>query len=103
MCLEGHVRNLLNVQSLREFDRFFRAAGIRAGQILSHAEITREIEVAPNTAGKWIPALQTSGQIFVVSKAPHAYPLSEKGIAIPGTRVGQGVAEKAPSSTRTGR
>jgi predicted AAA+ superfamily ATPase len=64
--LERDVRNTVNVASLRDFNRFLRASALRAGQMLSMAEIARDIGVAPNTAKKWISILQSSHQILLL-------------------------------------
>jgi len=64
--LERDVRNILQVGSLRDFDRFLRAAALRAGQLLSLSELARDIGVSPNTAKSWISILQASRQIFLL-------------------------------------
>ncbi|MCA9439651.1 MAG: ATP-binding protein, partial [Candidatus Omnitrophica bacterium] len=52
--LERDVRNILNIGSLRDFDRFLRAAALRVGQLLSLSELARDVGIAPNTAKSWI-------------------------------------------------
>jgi len=64
--LERDVRNLLAVGSLRDFDRFLRACALRAGQMLSYAELARDVGVAPNTAKSWISVLEANQQIFLL-------------------------------------
>ena len=64
--LERDVRNLLAVGSLRDFDRFLRACALRAGQLLSYAELARDVGIAPNTARSWISVLEASQQIFLL-------------------------------------
>jgi uncharacterized protein len=64
--LERDVRNLLAVGSLRDFDRLLRACALRAGQILSYAELARDVGIAPNTAKSWISVLEASQQIFLL-------------------------------------
>ena len=64
--LERDVRNILNVGSLRDFDRFLRAVAIRTGQILSYSELARDVGITPNTAKKWISVLQASGQVLLL-------------------------------------
>jgi len=64
--LERDVRNILNVGSLRDFDRFLRAVAARTGQILSYSDLARDVGVTPNTAKKWISVLQASGQVFLL-------------------------------------
>lgn len=64
--LERDVRNILNVGSLRDFDRFLRAAAARTGQLLSYSDLTRDVGIAPNTAKQWMSVLQSSGQIILL-------------------------------------
>jgi predicted AAA+ superfamily ATPase len=64
--LERDVRNVLNVGSLRDFDRFLRAVASRTAQVLSYSGLARDVGVAPNTAKAWISVLQASGQIFLL-------------------------------------
>ena len=64
--LERDVRNILNVGSLRDFDRFIRAVAIRTGQVLSYSDLARDVGIVPNTAKKWISILQSSGQIVLL-------------------------------------
>lgn len=64
--LERDVRNILNVGSLRDFDRFLRACAIRTGQILSYSDLARDVGIAPNTAKQWISVLQASDQIYLL-------------------------------------
>ena len=64
--LERDVRNILNVGSLRDFDRFLRAVAARTAQILSYSDLARDVGVAPNTAKKWISVLQASGQVILL-------------------------------------
>lgn len=64
--LERDVRNILNIGSLRDFDRFLRAVAVRTGQILSYSDLARDVGIAPNTAKQWISVLQTSGQIVLL-------------------------------------
>ncbi|NJN47215.1 MAG: ATP-binding protein [Candidatus Competibacteraceae bacterium] len=64
--LERDVRNSLNVGSLRDFDRFLRAAALRVGQLLSLAELARDVGIAPNTAKSWLSILQASRQVLLL-------------------------------------
>ena len=43
-----------------------RACALRAGQILSYAELARDVGISPNTAKSWISVLETSQQIFLL-------------------------------------
>ncbi len=64
--LERDVRNLLAVGSLRDFDRFLRAAALRAGQILSYSDLARDVGISPHTAKSWLSVLEASQQIFLL-------------------------------------
>jgi len=64
--LERDVRNIVNIGSLRDFDRFLRAAAVRVGQLLSLSELARDVGIAPNTAKSWISILDASRQIFLL-------------------------------------
>ncbi|MFZ3137065.1 MAG: ATP-binding protein [Thermodesulfovibrionales bacterium] len=64
--LERDVRNLLNVGSLRDFNRFLRAAAIRTAQTLSLSDLSRDVGVAPNTIKSWISVLQASHIIHLL-------------------------------------
>jgi uncharacterized protein len=89
--LERDVRNILNVGSLRDFNRFIRAVAVRTGQILSYSELARDVGIAPNTAKQWISVLEASGQILLLEpyyknlgkrlvKAPKLY-MCDTGLA----------------------
>lgn len=82
--LERDVRNLRNVGSLRDFDRFLRALALRTGQLLSYSDLARDVGITPNTAKAWVSILEASGQIFLLEpyhrslgkrlvKSPKAY------------------------------
>ena len=64
--LERDVRNLLAIGSLRDFDRFLRAAALRAGQLLSYADLARDVGISPHTAKSWLSVLEASQQIFLL-------------------------------------
>ena len=64
--LERDVRQILNVGDLRDFDRFLRATALRAAQLLSHADLARDVGIAPNTAKRWISVLEASQQVFLL-------------------------------------
>jgi predicted AAA+ superfamily ATPase len=64
--LERDVRQVLQVGDLRDFDRFVRAAALRAGQLLSYADLARDVGIAPNTAKRWLSVLEASHQVFLL-------------------------------------
>jgi hypothetical protein len=89
--LERDVRNLLNVGSLRDFERFLRTCAIRCGQVLNLSEIGRDVGISTPTAKKWLSVLQASNQVFLLepyfrslgkrlSKTPKLY-FTDTGLA----------------------
>ncbi len=64
--LERDVRNILNIGSLRDFERFIRAVAMRTSNILSYSELARDVGISPNTAKSWISVLEASGQVFLL-------------------------------------
>lgn len=64
--LERDVRQVVNVGDLRDFDRLVRATALRAGQLLSYADLARAVGIAPNTAKRWLSVLEASQQIFLL-------------------------------------
>jgi uncharacterized protein len=64
--LERDVRALLNVGSLRDFERFLRASALRSAQLLNKAELARDVGVSPPTAAQWLSVLEASGQAAVL-------------------------------------
>ena len=64
--LERDVRNLLNVGSLRDFERFLRACAARCGQLLNMSEIGRDVGISTTTARQWTSVLQASNQIVLL-------------------------------------
>jgi hypothetical protein len=64
--LERDVRNIMHVGSLRDFNRFLRAAAIRTAQTLSFADLSRDVGVSPNTIKAWISVLEASHMIHLL-------------------------------------
>lgn len=64
--LERDVRNVLRVGSLRDFERFLRAAAFRTGGILSYSDLARDVGIAPNTARQWLSVLSASGLVRLI-------------------------------------
>jgi len=64
--LERDVRQLLNVSSLRDFDRFMRALALRSGQLLNKSEIAKETGINSKTADKWLNVLAASNQVTLL-------------------------------------
>jgi hypothetical protein len=59
--LERDLRAELQVGSLRDFERFLRAAALRTAQLLNRAELSRDVGISPSTAGQWVSVLERSG------------------------------------------
>ncbi len=64
--LERDVRNLLQVGSLRDFERFLRAAAARTAQTLNMSELGRDVGLATSTIKEWLSVLQASGQVLLL-------------------------------------
>ncbi len=64
--LERDVRSLLNVGSLRDFERFVRACALRSGQLLNRSELARDVGISSTTANQWLSVLQASNQVFLL-------------------------------------
>lgn len=64
--LERDVRQILNVTSLRDFERFLRILAARSGSVLNKSDVARDVGVSVKAIGDWISVLQTSGQIFLL-------------------------------------
>ncbi|OGQ12003.1 MAG: hypothetical protein A2138_21625 [Deltaproteobacteria bacterium RBG_16_71_12] len=64
--LERDVRSLLNVGSLRDFERFVRACALRSAQLLNKAELARDVGVSAPTANQWLGVLSASNQVFLL-------------------------------------
>lgn len=69
--LERDVRQALNVGDLRDFDRLLRAAALRTGQLLSYADLARDVGISPNTAKRWLSVLVASQQVFLLEPYHH--------------------------------
>lgn len=64
--LERDVRSLRKVGDLGQFQAFLRALAARAGQLLSLAELSRDLGIAANTAKAWLSVLEATYQIIVL-------------------------------------
>lgn len=59
--LERDLRSQLQVNSLRDFERFLRAVALRSAQLLNRAELARDVGISNSTAGIWLSMLERSG------------------------------------------
>ncbi len=64
--LERDVRQLLNVSSLRDFERFMRILAARNGQQIDNAIISRDLGISAKTVASWLSVLETSGQVSIL-------------------------------------
>jgi predicted AAA+ superfamily ATPase len=58
--LERDVRQILNVTSLRDFERFMRILAARSGQLLNKSDVAKDVGVSPKAIGDWLSVLQAS-------------------------------------------
>ncbi len=61
--LERDVRQILNVSSLRDFERFIRACAARSGEPLVKSTLAREVGISLTAVTAWLSVLQASNQI----------------------------------------
>lgn len=89
--IERDVRQILNIASLRDFDRFMRVAATRTGQLLNKSDVAKDVGVSPGTINDWLSVLQASNQITLLEpyfrspgkrivKSPKLY-FSDPGLA----------------------
>ena len=64
--LERDLRQIVNVGSLRDFERFLRACAVRAGQLLNKSGIARDIGISQTTVGQWLSALEAGNQVTLL-------------------------------------
>jgi predicted AAA+ superfamily ATPase len=64
--LERDIRLLTNVGSLRDFERFIRACGLRSANLLNKADLARNVGIAHSTANHWLSMLEASGQVVLL-------------------------------------
>ena len=64
--LERDLRQLLQVSSLRDYERFLRAAALRTAQLLNRADLARDVGISGSTAAAWLSALAASHQLMLL-------------------------------------
>ncbi len=64
--LERDVRQILNVASLRDFERFVRACAARNAQLLDKTGIGSDVGVSSKAVTSWLNVLQASDQIVLL-------------------------------------
>ena len=60
------MRQLLNVTSLRDYERFLRVAALRSAQLLNRADLARDVGISGSTAAAWLAVLQASHQLVLL-------------------------------------
>lgn len=64
--LERDLRQMLDVGSLRDFERFLRACAARTAQLLNRSELARDVGISVPTATHWLSVLQASGLVLLL-------------------------------------
>ena len=64
--LQRDLRQLLQVSSLRDYERFLRVTALRTGQLLNRADLARDVGISGSTAGAWLSALEASHQLVLL-------------------------------------
>ena len=64
--LERDLRQLLQVSSLRDYERFLRAVALRTAQLLNRSDLARDVGISGSTAGAWLSALEASHQLVLL-------------------------------------
>ena len=64
--LERDLRQLLQVTSLRSFERFLRTAALRSAQLLNQADLARDAGISGATATAWLATLTASHQLTLL-------------------------------------
>jgi len=64
--LERDVRNIRNVGSLNDFQRFLQLLATRVAQQINVSDLSRDIGVAVNTIKAWLSVLEATFQIVLV-------------------------------------
>jgi predicted AAA+ superfamily ATPase len=64
--LERDLRSILNVASLRDFERFLRACALRTGQLVNKADLARDVGISASTANEWLSALTATNIVVLL-------------------------------------
>ena len=64
--LERDIRGLKHVNDLLLFKRFMEACAARTGQLISYAELARDVQISVQTATSWLSLLAASYSIFLL-------------------------------------
>jgi len=61
--LERDVRQIINITSLLDFEKFLRLLATRVGQTLDKSSLSKDVGVKVNTINSWLSVLEASNQI----------------------------------------
>jgi predicted AAA+ superfamily ATPase len=64
--IERDVRQIINIGNEVKFMTFLKVAAARTGQELNLADIARDVNIDPKTAGNWLSVLKTSGLVYLL-------------------------------------
>ncbi|MBN1837905.1 MAG: ATP-binding protein, partial [Spirochaetales bacterium] len=64
--LERDLRQLLQVASLRDFERFVRVSALRSAQLLNRSHLAREVGISGLTASAWLSVLEATEQVALL-------------------------------------
>lgn len=64
--MERDVRQLINVTSLRDFERFIRLCATHNAQMINKADLAASLGIRQNTVNQWLSVLQASNQIMLL-------------------------------------
>lgn len=64
--IERDVRQIMNVTSLRDFERFLRLCAARNGQLVNKTDLGRDVGITAKTVDQWLGVLQASNQIALL-------------------------------------
>jgi predicted AAA+ superfamily ATPase len=65
--LERDLKEIINVNSLRQFRRMLQFCALRTGQLMNYSEIAKDTGVSLNTVRNWVHALETSGTVYLLA------------------------------------
>ena len=64
--LERDVRSLRAVADLGDFQRLLLSLAHRAGSLINHSDIARDLGITAKTTKAWVDILEASGQVFTL-------------------------------------
>ena len=79
--IQRDIRDILMVQNVGEFRRFFSAVAARTGQMLNKADMARDLGIHPSTANSWLGVLEMLGLVYFLP--PYFNNLLKRAIKTP--------------------